>query len=153
MPWNITGTLPPQIVDNAEGHPGEPMILPENLRQTIDSRAFAHLATLDADGAPHVTAMWIGREGDRILFNTLRGRAKWHHLQRDRRVAVSISPADDLYVNYSIKGRVVEMRTDDGVEVINRLAHKYLDRDFPLLRPGDVRVTIVVEATSIASNA
>ncbi len=130
-----------------------PLVLPADLRDAIDATAFAHLATVDPDGSPHATAMWIARDGDLIVFNTLQGRRKWRNMRRDPRVAVSISAPDDPYRNWSIQGRVVEMRTGDGVEVIDALARKYLGEPrYPWLQPGDVRVTILVEPTHIAGN-
>ena len=132
-----------------------PVALPDDLKTVLDSRAFAHLTTLDPDGAPQSTAMWIMRSGDRILFNTAEGRRKWRNLQRDSRVSISISTQDDPYNNWSIQGRVIEMRTSDGVEVIDALARKYLDgvEKYPWLTPGMVRVTIVVEPVRIAGNS
>ncbi|OFW62848.1 MAG: hypothetical protein A2135_08415 [Actinobacteria bacterium RBG_16_67_15] len=128
--------------------------LPDDLKTVLDSRAFAHLTTLDPDGAPQSSAMWIMRSGDRILFNTAEGRRKWRNLQRDPRVSISISEQDDPYNNWSIQGRVTEMRTSDGVEVIDALARKYIDGvdKYPWLTPGMVRVTIVVEPVRIAGN-
>lgn len=128
--------------------------LSDELREVIDSRAFAHLTTLDADGSPQSSAMWIMRDGDRIVFNTAEGRRKWHNLKRDPRVSISISKQDDPYANWSLQGRVAEMRTTDGVEVIDALARKYLDGvdKYPWLTPGQVRVTIVVEVTRVAGN-
>lgn len=128
------------------------MALPEKLKQVLDGPNFAHLATLE-DGSPHNTAMWVMRDGDRIIMNTLEGRVKWANLKDDPRVAISISPADEPYVNYAIQGKVVEMRTSDGKEVIDTLAKKYLGKDeYPWLKPGDVRVTIVIEADDVADN-
>ena len=127
--------------------------LPDRLKDVIDSTAFAHLTTLDPDGTPQASAMWITRDDDHILFNTAEGRRKHRNLLNDPRVAVSISPVDEPYENWSIQGEVVEMRTSDGVEVIDRLAQKYLGEEkYPWLREGMVRVTIVVEPTRVASN-
>ena len=95
--------------------------------------------------------MWVTREGDRIVLNTAAGRAKWRNLRRDPRLSISLSPPGQPYVNYSISGRVVEMRTSDGDRVIDGLAHKYLGKErYPFRAPGEVRVTIVVEALHIA---
>lgn len=72
----------------------------------------------------------------------------------DPRVAISVSPLEDTYVNYSIQGRVIEMREEDGVAVIDELARKYTDSDhYEWLTPGMVRVTEFIEATMVASNA
>ena len=103
--------------------------LPDELKAAIDARSYAHLTTVDSDGAPQATAMWIMRDGDQIVFNTAEGRRKWRNMQRDPRVAISISPADKPYENWSIQGRVVEMRTSDGVAVIDQLAQKYLSKE------------------------
>jgi PPOX class probable F420-dependent enzyme len=127
--------------------------LPDDLKTIIDSKAFAHLTTLDPDGTPQSSAMWITRDGDHILFNTARGRRKDRNMTADSRVSVSISPVDDPYVNWSIQGTVVEMRESDGVDVIDALARKYTDSDhYEWLTPGMVRVTVVVEPTRVATN-
>ena len=70
------------------------------------------------------------------------------------RMICSISPPGEEYINYSVQGRVVEMRESDGIEVIDTLARKYLDGvdKYPWLTPGMVRVTMIVEPTRIASN-
>ena len=125
--------------------------LPEELKSLIDQPVFVHVATVGLDGSPHNTVMWVTREGDQILLNTAVGRAKWRNLRRDPRLSISLSPADQPYVNYSIRGRVVEMRTSDGDRVIDRLALKYLGKErYPFRAPGEVRVTIVVEALHVA---
>lgn len=127
--------------------------LPDDLKAAIDGPTFAHLTTLDPDGSPQSTAMWITREGDQIVFNTAQGRRKWRNLNHDPRVAISISSPDEPYRNWSIQGRVVEMRTSDGVAVIDRLAEKYLgEPKYPWLTPGMVRVTVIVDPTRIAVN-
>ena len=127
--------------------------LPDGLKAVLDGPNFAHLTTLDPDGMPQTSAMWVMRDGDRIVFNTAERRRKWRNIRADPRVAVSISPADEAYRNWSVQGLVVEMRTEDGVEMIDRLAQKYLGEPrYPWLTPGMVRVTVVVEATRIAGN-
>jgi hypothetical protein len=127
--------------------------LPEDLKAVIDARNFAHLVTLDPDGTPQASAMWITREGDQIVFNTAQGRRKWRNMNRDPRVAISISPADKPYENWSIQGQVAEMRTSDGVAVIDRMAQKYIGREkYPWLTPDMVRVTVIVDVERIAGS-
>ncbi len=127
--------------------------LPEDLKAVIDARNFAHLVTLDPDGTPQASAMWIMREGDQIVFNTAQGRRKWRNMNRDPRVAVSIIPAAKPYENWSIHGQVAEMRTSDGVAVIDRLAQKYIGREkYPWLTPDMVRVTVIVDVERIAGS-
>lgn len=125
--------------------------LSERVRAVIDGPNFAHVATLDPDGHPHNTVMWITRDDDRVILNTAEGRRKWRNLRRDPRLAISISPQDAPYVNFSMRGRVVEMRTEDGDAVIDALAAKYLGVDTnPYRRHGARRVTMVVEIEHVA---
>jgi PPOX class probable F420-dependent enzyme len=123
--------------------------IPDDLRHVLDQRVVAHVATVGKDGWPHVTAMWIARNGNHLLLNTAEGRVKWHNMRRDPRVGISLCPPDDSF-NYSIKGQVVEIRTIDGDTVIDALARKYTGADrFP--RPtGQIRLTILVEPLHIA---
>ena len=126
--------------------------LPDDLKDLLDSAAFAHLTTLDADGTPASTAMWVMRDGDHVVFNTAAGRRKERNMRNDPRVAVSISPPDEPYRNFSIVGKVVEMRTSDGKEIIDALSEKYTGNpEYQHLTPGMVRVTVIVEPTRIAS--
>ena len=127
--------------------------LPDHIKDLIDEPVFAHVATVGSDGHPQNTVMWIDRDGDLLVLNTAAGRAKWHNLNNDPRVGISVSPVGEPYFNYSLKGRVVEMRTTDGDEVIDRLAHKDLGvEEYPYRRPDEVRVTILVEVLSVAGN-
>ena len=126
--------------------------LPEPLRAVLDGKNFAHLTTLDPDGTPQATAMWVMRDGDHIVFNTAERRRKWRNLRNDPRVAISISPDGEPYRNFSVAGRVVEMRTSDGKQTIDALSEKYTGNpEYQFLAPGMVRVTVIVEPERIAS--
>ena len=127
--------------------------LPARLKEVIDGKNYAHLTTMDPDGSPQASAMWIMRDGDQIVFNTAEGRRKWRNMQQDPRVAVSISPVGEPYRNWSIQGRVVDLRTSDGVEVIDQLAQKYLGKEkYPWLTPDMVRVTFIVDVDRVSGN-
>jgi len=127
--------------------------LPARLKEVIDGKNYAHLTTVDPDGSPQASAMWIMRDGDQIVFNTAEGRRKWRNMQQDPRVAVSISPVGEPYRNWSIQGRVVDLRTSDGVEVIDQLAQKYLGKEkYPWLTPDMVRVTFIVDVDRVSGN-
>ena len=127
--------------------------LSDRVKEIIDTPVFAHVATVGPDGHPQNTVMWIGRDGDRLLLNTAEGRTKWRNIEADPRVGISVSPVDEPYLNLSIKGRVIEMRTIDGDEVIDRLAKKYLGVDeYPYRSAGEVRVTMVVEVEAVAGD-
>ena len=71
--------------------------LPENVKQLLDRRNFAHLATLMPDGSPLSTPVWVGREGDHILVGTGGSSLKARNTKRDPRVAISMIHFDDPY--------------------------------------------------------
>jgi predicted pyridoxine 5'-phosphate oxidase superfamily flavin-nucleotide-binding protein len=41
--------------------------LPDSARQVLESAALAHLVTLNEDGSPQVTCVWVGLDGDEIV--------------------------------------------------------------------------------------
>ena len=65
--------------------------LPEAVRTLLDGPNYAHIATLLPDGAPHSVPVWIGLEDNRIAFLTGPGSRKARNLDRDPRVAISIT--------------------------------------------------------------
>jgi PPOX class probable F420-dependent enzyme len=104
----------------------------------------AHLATVMPDGSPQVTPVWVDTDGEAILMNTAKGRVKHRNIQRDPRVAVSLSARDDNYRIVVVRGRA-ELVDQGAEEHIDRLAKKYLGQDrYPMRQPGMVRVTIRV---------
>ena len=116
-------------------------------RALLSERQLAHVATLEADGSPHVTPVWIDVDGDHILFNTAKGRVKHRNLLRDPRVAVSVVDKADDYRTLCIKGTAELI--DEGADAhIDKLAKKYLDADtYPFRKPGEVRVIVRITPT------
>lgn len=117
-------------------------------RRLLDGANFAHLATLLPDGSPHVTPVWVDREGDEVHVNTSEDRVKTRNVRRDARVALSVTNEGDPYERVVIRGRVTEVTREGAEEHIDRLARKYLGRDFPRI-PGQVRVLFRIEATHV----
>jgi PPOX class probable F420-dependent enzyme len=120
-------------------------------RELIAKKVLAHVASLDPDGGPNVSPVWMELDGDDLVINTALGRAKARNLASDARVAVSIvDPADD-YPPITFRGSVVGFTTIGADAVIDRLAKKYLDADtFPDRRVGQVRVTVRIHPDHIS---
>jgi PPOX class probable F420-dependent enzyme len=114
-------------------------------RDILDKKAFAHLATVGADGTPQVTPVWVDYDGTHVRFNTARGRVKDRNLQRNPRVALAVQDPDNPYRYVQIRGRVAEM-TEQGADAhIDALAKKYIGQDrYPWKRPGEVRVIVKI---------
>jgi PPOX class probable F420-dependent enzyme len=130
--------------------------LTEKSRTLIDAPNFAFLATLDADGSPQVSPVWIDRDGDTVLVNTAAGRAKDRNMRRDGRVAISIADADDPYVKSDLRGRVVGI-VEGGSEPddhIDALAKKYTGKDrYEGHKPGVQRVIFQIEPVRVTDRA
>lgn len=128
------------------------MQLPAELKTALDERVFAHLATLMPDGSPHVSVVWVARDGDRILFSTAEGRVKTRNIRRDSRVGLSFTEVSDDYTNWVLNGRVTRFEPD-GWWLIDELARKYTDADeYRNKVPGQVRVNAEITVDSIAGN-
>jgi PPOX class probable F420-dependent enzyme len=113
--------------------------LPDSAIALIESGAHAHLVTVDPDGAPQVSLVWVGVEGDELLVASLALRRKIQNVRRDPRVALSFegTGADERgllpYLAVNGTARVTE---GGGPALLQRLAHVYLGPGvtFP---PGD----------------
>lgn len=125
--------------------------IPEDAYAVLDKPNFAHLATVNPDGSPQVTPVWIDRQGDTILFNTAKGRQKPRNLARDPRVSISIYDADNPYQPLVIKGRVTEMTEEGADEHIDALAKKYLGEDeYPFRQPGEERLRVIIHPEKVS---
>lgn len=108
-------------------------------------KAFANLATLNADGTPQVTPVWFDWDGSRLRINTAKGRLKDKNLRRTPAVALSIMDPDNPYRYVQVKGRVAAV-TESGADAhIDSLAKKYLGKDsYPHRKPDEVRVIFTI---------
>lgn len=106
--------------------------IPDAHHDLFERPTFAHLATLLPDGTPHVTPVWVDYDVDdeRVLVNTARDRRKTRNVQRDPRVGLSMTDPDDPYRRLSATGRVEAVTTEGADDHIDRLAHRYLGRDY-----------------------
>ncbi len=64
--------------------------LPEKYADLLQKRAFANLGTLNGDGSPQVTPVWVDYDGKYVRINSARGRVKDKNIRRDPRVSLSI---------------------------------------------------------------
>jgi PPOX class probable F420-dependent enzyme len=123
-----------------------PMTLSDEIKRILDAPNFAHLATLMADGSPKNEPVWIAREGDRILITTDRKSIKSINIERDPRVALSITDYADPYDQVLIRGRVIETRGDEDLAFMDSLSRKYTGVPFPRRRWSG-RMVYVIEPT------
>ena len=101
-------------------------------RALIESDALAHLVTLNADGSPQVTCVWIGLDGDEIVSGHLREQQKVRNVRRDPRVSLSIEGTEiqppGLKQYLVVHGRA-RIEPGSAPELLQRLARVYLHPD------------------------
>lgn len=115
-------------------------------------KAFAHLATVMADGSPQVTPVWVDCDGGMVRVNTAKGRTKARNLKPGAPVALSILDPDNPYRYAQIRGRVERVTEGPAAEAhIDALARKYLGKDtYPFRRPGEERLMIEIRPASVS---
>jgi len=98
-------------------------------RAALTAGRLGHLVTIDPDGSPQVSVVWIGLDGDDIVVGHLMGGRKVTNIARDPRVALTVEAEGANPVgmtNYlSVHGtaRLVE---GGAPELLQRLAEVYL---------------------------
>ena len=122
----------------------------EKYRDIFDKKAFAHLATVGANGKPQVTPVWCDFDGTHVRINTARGRVKDKNLKANPRVALAILDPDNPYRYVQVQGRVTEMTEQGADQHIDALAKKYIGQDrYPYRQPGEVRVIVKIAAERV----
>jgi len=119
----------------------------------VDGKNYAVLATVNPDGSPQTSVVWVGRDGDELLFSTVEGRVKHRNMRRDPRVSVTVIDWSDPENYVELRGRV-SMTPDHGRRLDTQLSWKYDGRDPGQDRPGAVRVVVrmvVDKATGYAA--
>jgi len=106
--------------------------IPDSVRAVLDGAHLAHLVTLEPDGRPQVSIIWVGLDGDEIVAGHLPEHRKIRNMRRDPRVSLSIESGTrneiglDEYVVIHGRARITE---GGAPELLQRLAHVYLGPD------------------------
>src|SRR5689334_13660713 len=102
--------------------------LSDDARRALEQPRQAHLVTLNSDGSPQVTTVWVGLDGDEIVCAHLAEHQKVRNIRNDPRVALSIeaegktSGCGNYLVVYG-RARITEGGAPD---LLQRLAETYL---------------------------
>ncbi|HWC78186.1 MAG TPA: PPOX class F420-dependent oxidoreductase [Blastocatellia bacterium] len=121
-------------------------VIPDQYVDLFQKKSFANLATVNDDGTPQVTPVWVDYDGTHVLVNSARGRKKVRNMEKNPAVALSILDPDNPYRYLEVRGRVAEITEQGADEHIDKMAKKYLGKDkYPFKQPGEVRVLYKIE--------
>lgn len=113
------------------------MRLPPELRDLIESGPLAHLSTINSQGSPQVTVIWVGLDGDDLVSGHMGWWAKLRNIERDPRVVLSFTAPREpgVFLNpYAVlRARATVQPSDEAWDLLNRLAKVYMspDAEFP----------------------
>jgi PPOX class probable F420-dependent enzyme len=103
--------------------------LPDSARAIVESSALAHLATINHDGSPQVTCIWLGLDGDELVSAHLFEQQKLKNVARDPRVTISIEapPADGVAMrHYLVIHGLARITAGGAPELLQQLAYTYV---------------------------
>jgi PPOX class probable F420-dependent enzyme len=105
------------------------MQIPQSLKELIESGAHAHLVTMNKDGTPHVTVVWIGIENDEIVCAHLPRNQKVRNIERDGRVILSLeADTKSSYglMEYAVVHGIARITEGGASELLQKLAYVYM---------------------------
>ncbi|BCK69312.1 PPOX class F420-dependent oxidoreductase [Streptomyces platensis] len=122
--------------------------LSDDLKKLLDTPVFVTVATVQPDGSPQVSPVWVKRDGDDLLISTTVGRRKERNLRRDARVSVVVQPFDAPYTYAEVRGSA-SLSTEGGQELIDQLSRKYTGKPYAEFNPAsaDDAERVVVRIT------
>ena len=112
--------------------------LPDSARAVLESPALAHLVTLNPDGSPQVSIVWVGLDGDEIVAGHLPEHRKLRNIRNDSRVALSLETGNRNAMGlaeYLVIHGTARVTEGGAPQLLQRLAHTYLGPDvrFPAM--------------------
>ncbi|MFL6231364.1 MAG: PPOX class F420-dependent oxidoreductase [Pyrinomonadaceae bacterium] len=125
--------------------------LPQELRDLIESGPMAHLSTINPDGAPQVSVIWIGLDGDDLVSGHMGRWVKLRNIERGPRVVLSFdaprTPGVFLNPYAVVRARATSEPSDEAWDLLDRLAKVYVspDTEFPAPKGPGFIVRYAVE--------
>jgi PPOX class probable F420-dependent enzyme len=106
------------------------------LGELISAGPLAHLTTINSDGSPQVSVIWIGLDGEEVVSGHMGRNLKVRNIERDPRVALSfVAPHEpDVFLNpYAVLRASARVTSGGAWDLLNRLAKVYMgpDQEFP----------------------
>lgn len=113
--------------------------LTEAAREVLDGPHTAVLATSNADGRPQSSVIFVKRDGDTVVFSTIKGRLKTRNMERDPRVSLLVSAHAGRWVE--LRG-TVEIADDPEKVLLHEMYDRYMGGKTPPAEPDAQRVIV-----------
>jgi PPOX class probable F420-dependent enzyme len=124
--------------------------IPESVRTVLESSALAHLVTLEPDGSPQVSIIWVGLDGDEIVAGHLAERRKVRNIRHDPRVVLSFETNrhnERGLVEYLVIHGTARITEGGAPSLLQRLARTYLGPDVEFPPPGAAQPGYITHIT------
>jgi PPOX class probable F420-dependent enzyme len=108
-------------------------VLHPALRELIESGPLAHVVTLNDDGSPQVTVVWIALDGDDVISAHMGIYRKLRNVQRDSRIAISLEAPEEpgtFMADYAVLYGTATVESGGGADLLRRLGRVYVTPDF-----------------------
>ncbi|MFB8034337.1 PPOX class F420-dependent oxidoreductase [Streptomyces sp. NPDC056004] len=133
-----------------------PIEMNRAVRSLLDSTHPAVLSTLNPDGSPQSSVVWVSRDGGELLISTEQGRRKERNILRDPRVGLTVFDLARPHLYVEIRGTAT-VAEDVGRAVTVRIAEEYLGpgggKEYLEAPPERIRVVVRITPTKILGNA
>jgi PPOX class probable F420-dependent enzyme len=121
--------------------------MPSDLVDLLTSDVVATVAAHRPDGSIAQYQMWVAYDGEHILVSSAVGSQKARNWVRDPRITLSVVDRADPWRFLVIRGRVVEIRPDTGLVMIDRVSDRYVGQ--PYRRRDVEREVFVIEPENV----
>ncbi|MFE1267620.1 PPOX class F420-dependent oxidoreductase [Streptomyces sp. NPDC058757] len=122
------------------------------VRALLDDVNHAVLATIQPDGSPQTSVVWVGRDGDDVLISSQENRRKVKNVRADARVSLTLLDRRDPDRYTEIRGSATVVE-DGGRALAVALGEKYEGaeggREYRELPPEQVRVTLRITPVKV----
>jgi PPOX class probable F420-dependent enzyme len=123
------------------------MSIPTDYEDLLNNPNYAHVATINPDGSPQVTPVWIDydKAKNEIYVNTAKGRKKARNMKVGSSVALSIQDFEKPYRYIGIQGEVLDVTEEGARDHINQLSMKYLGQSEYPFYSGETRLLVKIK--------
>ena len=124
----------------------------EATRELLDSKNVATAATINPDGGPQTSVIWVKRDGDTVLFSTTKHRQKGRNLARDPRISLTVYDSENPHVYAEIRG-TAELTDDPDRSRVKEIARDYMDAELAPEPPEVERIIVRVTPAKVTGSA